>query len=165
MPLNIDIVQILLHMLNFVILAGALALLVYKPVSKFLASRREKIESDVSRNEALSRENEALREEYEKKLKDAEAEANDIRVNAEKEAAKIAAATIKTANEEAARIIAAAEQEAEDRKAHILDSAQTEIGELVIGATQKLLCETASEEKTSELYDAFIRILQDKGKK
>ena len=36
MPLNIDITQILLHMLNFVILAGGLTFLLYRPVQKFL---------------------------------------------------------------------------------------------------------------------------------
>lgn len=162
MPLNIDFVQILLHVLNFVILAGLLILLVYKPVSKFLADRRNNIAEKTSENERLAAENEALRAEYEEKLREAGKEAAAIRANAEKEAAKIAAATIASANEEAARIIAAAEQEAEERKAHILDSAQTEIGELVIGATQKLLCDTASAERTEELYDAFLKTLQDK---
>lgn len=162
MPLNINIVQILLHMLNFVVLAGVLTLLLYKPVSKFLAERREKIASDVSKNEKLLSENEALKAEYEEKLKTAEKEAAEIRLNAEKEAAGIASATISAAKEEAARIISAAEKDAEERKAHILDSAQTEIGELIISATQKLLSDSASPERTSELYDAFIKTLQDK---
>ena len=55
-------------------------------------------------------------------------------------------------------IILAAEQEAEDRKEHILDSAQTEIGELVVAATQKLLSDTVTPERNTELYDEFIRL-------
>ena len=162
MPLNIDVVQILLHMLNFVILAGLLILLLYKPVSKFLAERRSKIAASVSENERKAAENEALKTEYEEKLREAEKDAAAIRAEAEKDAAKTAAATLAAANREASRIIAAAEREAEERKAHILDSAQTEIGELVIEATQKLLCDTASAERTGELYDAFIKTLRDK---
>ena len=34
LPLNIDIQQILLHMLNFVILAGGLYFILYAPVKK-----------------------------------------------------------------------------------------------------------------------------------
>ena len=45
MPLNIDIVQILLHMLNFVILAGGLTLLLFKPVKKFMADRKQYFDS------------------------------------------------------------------------------------------------------------------------
>ena len=40
LPLNIDFQQILLHLLNFVILAGGLYLLLYKPVNKFIKKRR-----------------------------------------------------------------------------------------------------------------------------
>ena len=35
MPLNIDFLQVLLHMLNFVILAGGLTFLLFKPINKF----------------------------------------------------------------------------------------------------------------------------------
>ena len=38
--MNIDIVQILLHALNLVILTGGLTLILYKPVRKFLVERR-----------------------------------------------------------------------------------------------------------------------------
>ena len=38
-PLNIDWQQILLHLLNFVILAGGLYLLLYKPVKAFMDKR------------------------------------------------------------------------------------------------------------------------------
>ncbi len=41
MPLNIDLVQILLHMLNLVILTGGLSLLIYRPIVRFLDERRE----------------------------------------------------------------------------------------------------------------------------
>ena len=41
MPLNIDFLQVLLHMLNFVILAGGLSLLLYKPI--VTALRRAKL--------------------------------------------------------------------------------------------------------------------------
>ena len=39
-PLNIDWQQILLHLLNFVILAGGLYLLLYKPVKAFMEKRQ-----------------------------------------------------------------------------------------------------------------------------
>ena len=45
MPLNIDFLQVLLHMLNFVILAGGLSLLLFKPISKFLDQRRAHFET------------------------------------------------------------------------------------------------------------------------
>ena len=41
MPLNIDWQQILLHLLNFAILAGGLYFLLYKPVKDFMAKREQ----------------------------------------------------------------------------------------------------------------------------
>ena len=65
-------------------------------------------------------------------------------------------------------IIKAAEEEAEMRKKTILESAQTEIGELVLSATQKLLNDNAGSAADSALYDEFIRTAsaaQNDGKK
>ncbi|MBQ8177801.1 MAG: ATP synthase F0 subunit B [Clostridia bacterium] len=160
MPLNIDFLQILLHILNFVILAGGLTLLLFKPVNRFLAERRAKFENEEQKNKEVAEENAKLRAEYEQKLKDAEMEISERKKATEKECADISEQYIKEAKEKAAAIILAAEQEAEDRKEHILESAQTEIGELVVTATQKLLSDTVTPERNSALYDEFIRLAE-----
>lgn len=90
MPLNIDIVQILLHMLNFVILAGGLTFLLFKPVCKFLNERREYYEKLDAENAEKAANNEKLKKEYEKKLADAEIEFAALRAAAEKESAEAA---------------------------------------------------------------------------
>ena len=157
MPLNIDFLQVLLHMLNFVILAGGLTLLLFKPVNKFLRERRERFEKLASENEEKARENERLKAEYEKELMDVEDQIADMRQRAEKETADAAKAYLNDAKEKASELMVAAEKEAEERKEHILDSAQTEIEELVLSATQKLLGDTVTPERNRALYDEFIR--------
>ena len=155
MPLNIDIVQVLLHMLNFVILAGGLSLILFKPVRKFIDERRKSFEEREAENAKNAEENES-------KLRSFESETASARQQAEKEAASAAKAYIDSSKAEAAAIIAKAEKEAEKRKEQILDSAQTEIGELVIGAAQKLLAGTATPERTEALYDAFLKEAESK---
>ena len=157
MPLNIDVVQILLHMLNFVILAGGLTLLLFKPVKKFL-DERQKYFADKEKKLAEGLENNGnLRAEYEKKLSTVDSEIEEMKLNAKNETAKEAKEYLNNAQEKAAAIISEAESQAEDRKEHILDSAQTEIGELVVEATQKLLETNANPDRTHELYDEFIK--------
>jgi len=157
MPLNINVVQILLHMLNFVILAGGLTFLLFKPVKKFL-DERQKYFADKEKeiNDGLAK-NESLKAEYDKKISEVEAEIEEMRLNAKNETAKEAKEYLNNAQAKASAIISEAENEAEDRKEHILDSAQTEIGELVIEATQKLLEKDATPDRTHELYDEFIK--------
>ena len=157
MPLNIDVVQILLHMLNFVILAGGLTLLLFKPVKKFLAER-QKYFADKEKEIAEGLEkNETMKAEYEKKIVSVEDEIEAMRVAAKNETAQTAKEYINNAQEKASAIISDAENEAEARKEHILDSAQTEIGELVVEAAQKLLKDSASPDRTHELYNEFIK--------
>lgn len=160
-PLNIDIIQILLHMLNFVILAGGLTFLLYKPVVKFMDERRQQFAEEEAKNKADAEENERLHEEFEKKIRLADIEVSERKKLLEKEYAEISAEYIKDAKEKAAAIINAAEVEAEERKEHILESVQTEIGELVVSATQKLLSDTVTPERNSALYDEFIRLAEN----
>jgi len=157
MPLNIDIVQILLHMLNFVILAGGLTLLLFKPVKKFMEERQKYFEDKEKEIAQGLETNESLKAEYDNKIAAVNAEIEEMRVTAKNETAQAAKEYLNNAQEKASAIIAEAESQAEDRKEHILDSAQTEIGELVIEATQKLLEDGATPEKTHELYDEFIK--------
>ena len=53
-------------------------------------------------------------------------------------------------------LLMVAEAEAEARKSQILESAHTEISELVLSAAQKLVEGTEEEDRTHELYDAFL---------
>ena len=155
--LGFDLVQVLLHMLNFVILAGGLWLLLYKPVMKFLEERKAHFEALEAQSEAAKEESARLQEAYATRIHDAETEIAALRQKAEREGAAAAKSYIDAAKDKSAAIISAAEQAAEMRRAQILDSAQTEIGELVLEAAQKLLCDTADPERTGALYDEFLR--------
>ena len=155
--LGIDIVQILLHMLNFVILAGGLIFLLYKPVTKFLEDRRAHFEALEAQSAAAKAESGRLQKAYATRIQDAEVEIASLKQKAERDSAAIANSYVDAAKAKSAAIVSAAEQAAEMRRAQILDSAQTEIGELVLEATQKLLSGTADPARTGALYDEFLR--------
>ena len=163
--LGIDIVQILLHMLNLVILVGALGLILYKPLCKFLPERTERFAAREKETADKAAACDALKAEYEEKLQAADQAAAEKRLEAERESAQISARYISEAQAKADAIVAAAEKDAESIRAHVLESAQTEIGELVLSATQKLLADQATPERDSALYDDFIRIAGQDGKK
>ncbi len=160
-PLNIDIVQVLLHMLNLVILVGGLTLILYRPVTKFLEERRRGIEEEERRCAEERASAEALREEYERKCREADEVIEERAREAERVMAERAGKYMDAARARADEILKSAEEEAESRKAHILEAAQTEIGELVITAAQKLINENASPEGDRALYDEFIRTASD----
>ena len=116
MPLNIDFLQVLLHMLNFVILAGGLTFLLFKPINKFLENRKahfEKLERD---NAESAETNAKAKVEYEKKLSNAEAEIAEMKQNAEKDMASAAEGYINDAKDKASTLLKAAETEAQTEK-------------------------------------------------
>ena len=157
MPLNIDLTQVLLHMLNLVILVGGLTLILYRPVARFLRDRRahfEELERDTAEKAAKA---ERLQTEYEEKLREADKRLSEDRAKAERETAENASRTMEEARAKADALLKEAEAEAEARKAQVLESAQTEIGEMVLAATQKLLGDNASPAGDKALYDEFIR--------
>ena len=131
LPLNIDWQQILLHLFNFIILAGGLYLLLYKPVRDFMDKRREHYAAlEKEANDSLENAKKS-EEEYALRLK-----------NAETEIAKMKADAEKAANESAEEIIEKAAKEGEREKAAILDGAKDEIAALAVSAAEKILKQT-----------------------
>ena len=141
LPLNIDITQILLHLLNFTVLFAGLYFILYKPVRKIMNEREEhfkKLEEDAN---GRIEESEKAKEEYESRLKNADSE-----INAKKEAAG------KETFAERERIITAAN----DR---IISEAQKEIAEIVNEATEKIVLDS-----NLDTYDEFLNAAnKDKG--
>lgn len=151
-PLNIDWQQILLHLLNFVILAFGLYLLLYKPVKKFMQKRTDYYQNlDLQTKEKLANA-ERLEADYSQKLKDAETEILQMKTKAESASEKRKSQKIQQAKTEAAKILNSAKQEAEKERKKILDGAQQEIKDMVTSATEKLLSET----ETADAYEQFL---------
>ena len=126
-PLNIDWQQILLHVFNFVILAGGLYFLLYSPVKKFMAKRDEqyrKMDSDA--NEKLASAS-ALEQQAKERLDHVEDEIMEKRIQAEAELDKYSAAQMQEANAKAEKIIADAKKTAAEERQTILNGADREI--------------------------------------
>jgi len=151
LPLNIDIRQILLHMLNFVILFGGLYFILYKPVKDFISKREKMYEDmDVSAKNALKAA-EDTKKDYEEKLKKADGEMQDMKVKAQEEAELSAGEIIKKAKAEADEILNKARKQAEYETRESLHHANTEISKIALSAAKKIVFES-----TSEAFDAFL---------
>ena len=144
MPLNINLQQILLHALNFVILFGAMYFLLYKPVKSFMDSRKahyEKMDEDAK---AVLAEAEKTKAGYEAQLKSADEEIarRQRRAQAEQQAGEI----VRKAREDAAR-----EHE------RVMEQAKGEISELMSAAAEKLVLSS-----TSDAYDKFLDTAEER---
>ncbi len=148
-PLNVDWQQILLHLFNFIILAGGLWLLLYKPVKNFMEKREAHYkEIDNAANEKLAAA-EAEQQKYSGLIEKAQDEAAELKKKAMADADLAAKAHIADAEQEKQRIIDDAKRAAQAEKNKVLQETNAQIEEMVSAAVDKLLVSTES------AYDSF----------
>ncbi len=144
-PLNIDWRQILLHLMNFAILAGGLYILLYNPVKSFMQKRLDYYKGLDDAAEEKLKGAEETKANYNKLLSDAGAEIAEMRNNMFHEARENAEQQIEAAKNEGLKLIAKAKKAAEEEKAKILASAQKEVLQIAATAADKLVLKSSSE--------------------
>ena len=137
MPLNIDIQQIFLHLLNFIILFAVLYFLLYKPVRNFMNKRIAFYQDQDDKAKENLEKSEAARAEYEEKL----SAADDER-----------AKRLQQAQDEAEQIVSKARERAVAEHDRIIENAQKEITEIVSEAAEKIILSP----DVSDSFDQFL---------
>ena len=150
MPLNIDIQQILLHMLNFAILFCALYFILYKPVKNFMDKRNDYFDELEKKSGEKLAEAEKLKDEYEEKLTSLKEEEDSLREKAAGEARLKADKIIAGAQTQAADIIAKSKARALKEKNNMIKAANKEIKALAEEAAQKLIIDG------EDAYETFL---------
>ena len=157
MPLNINLQQILLHALNFVILFGALYFLLYKPVRDFMDSRKAHYEKMNADARAALAQAEKTKEDFAAQLKGADEEiarrqreANDALQHAVDERRA-------QAEQQAEEIIKKAHDAAASEHERVMEQARGEIAELMSAAAEKLVLSS-----TSDAYDKFLDTAEER---
>ena len=153
MPLNIDWQQILLHLLNFLILAVGLYLLLYKPVKAFMKKREDSYAEREKKTEEALRGAEKSRSEYEDKLARADEEIADIRKQASAEIETVRAAKLRDAQSEAETIVAAARDKARKEHDRMIAELGSDIRDLVNDMAEKAVMSPG----VDDAYEKFLQ--------
>ena len=151
MPLNINLQQILLHALNFVILFGALYFLLYKPVRDFMDSRKahyEKMDADAK---AALAQAEKTKEDFAAQLKGADEEIARRQREANNALQHAVDERRAQAEQQAEEIIKKVHDAAASEHERVMERARGEIAELMSAAAEKLVLSS-----TSDAYDKFL---------
>lgn len=117
----------ILLILAVLFLFTLMSYLLFNPARKMLKDRQERIKNDIDTAKKDRSDANALKEEYDAKLKDVEKEAEEILSEARQKALKNEARIIDEAKEEAARIIKRANEEAVLEKKRVMDEAKQEM--------------------------------------
>ena len=156
LPLNIDIRQILLHMLNFVLLFGGLYFILYKPVKDFM-EKREKLYRDMDdKAKETLKSAEETKKSYDEKLAMADKEIADMKVRAQAAAEQNAKEMAEKAKVEADDLLNKAKAIAEYEAQESLRRANAEISQIAVSAAKKIVYSS-----TDEAFDAFLNAKGD----
>ena len=156
LPLNINIQQILLHMLNFVILTGGLYFILYGPVQKFMDQRQAHYaEMDKAAADKLA-EAEKLAADRRAQLDHVEDELRERRAESQKIAQAAAQQQLDRAQQQADQIIAAARKNAESIRTKALTDSQKELKELAMAAAEKLALSSSR-----DAFDEFLNLAEE----
>lgn len=160
MPLNINIQQILLHLLNFTILAGGLYILLYGPVKKFMDAREEHYKKLDDEAEEKLNAAKAAEAEYAEKMAEAKKEIAILRAESDKKAQAAADEKIEAAVKESREIIKKARESAEYEKSKIIADANREIEGLVSEAVDKMIA-TRTGDSIEDFLDSVREVNED----
>ena len=143
--------------LAMLLLFTVLSFLLFNPVRDLLEKRKQRI---VEEQETAKREKEeaiAYKEEYEKKLQEADKEVQVILSDARKKAMKNEAAIIAEAKEEAARVMARANTEIDLEKKRALDDMKQEMIAIASMMAQKVVSASIDTEVQESLIDETLK--------
>lgn len=154
-PLNIDWQQILLHLMNFAILAGGLYLLLYKPVKQFMAKREAYYQELADQAAGKIQEAEALKADCQARLDASDEEIRQKKTKAQRDAEAAAQQRLDEAKVQAKRILADAHHEAERDRQKVMADTRKELKDLVADAAEKLARSTGS-----EAFDMFLDLAE-----
>ena len=140
------------QIVNFLIMFGALTVLLWKPAKKRLDERQAMLQKQIEDAEAAAQERESIGQEREGVLAEAKKEADKIIAQAQERVESIKA----NAEEEAKGIIEKAREDAKQEELNLLKGVRDQVGILSIAATQKLLGAALDEKKQKALVDEFF---------
>lgn len=159
--ISVNIWHILISLVNLVILFLLVKKFLYKPVRKMVAERKEHIAEQYRAAEEAQRSAEESKQEYSKKLADADSECNTLIKEAEKSSQRLSDEIISDAKDKAESMLRNADTEIELEQKKAMQKLKHDAADLSVDLAEKLLARKMTDSDQDELIDSFIDELGD----
>lgn len=154
--MEINFVQMIFAITNFLILLVAMNFLMYKPLKKTMEQRHDKIRSDIETAEALKEDADKMKAEISAELAKSRETAQDIINRAQKTADAQKEEILASAKAEAAKLVEKANAEIKDEKEKALGEIRNEAASLAISAASRLIDASLNDDAHRKLVDKYI---------
>ena len=149
--------EIITQLINLLLLFLLLKHFLFKPVQNILNARQAEIDKSYADAETAQTRAEELRDEYEKRISDAKAEAADIAKAASRKAQAHYDEVVGTAKADAARLREKAEAQIEQEKKKAMNELKDEISGIAVDIASKVVEREIDEKDHEELISEFIK--------
>ena len=149
--------EIITQLINLLLLFLLFKHFLFKPVQNLLNARQAEIDKSYADAETAQTRAEELRDEYEKRISDAKAEAADIAKAASRKAQAHYDEVVGTAKADAARLREKAEAQIEQEKKKAMNELKDEISGIAVDIASKVVEREIDEKDHEELISEFIK--------
>lgn len=146
---------------NVFIMCTLLSFLLFDPARKFLNDRKAKIAADLANAEASRTEAEALKAEYEEKMRNVAVESEEILRDARKRGLENQAQIVAQANADAQAVRARALKDIELEKQHAMDDVKNNVVTLASAIAAKVVSANIDTRVQNELVEETIKELDE----
>jgi F-type H+-transporting ATPase subunit b len=154
--LGIQAGYLISQIVNLLILLVAMRALLYEPVLGMLDRRAAKIRQGLADAEAASTRAEQAEADYQKRLEEAGIKAQEIIKQANEQAQKLRQQTLQEARQEAQQLLEQTRQEIDLERQQALRAQRTELADLVVDTTAKIIGQTLDESGHRRLIEQFL---------
>jgi len=144
------------QIVNFLILFGALSVLLWKPLMRRLDERRQMLEKEKTDAAALAEARANIEAERKRVLEEAREEAEKVIAEARERANALIEQATEGTRQEVERILAEAREAAEEERNRILGEMRGQIATLAIAAAQKIIGTALDEQRQQALVESFF---------
>lgn len=156
MPLETFLPDLIQHVLNLIVMFAIVKILIYKPVSKFMAARADSIETEKKELEKKNEELKNLCAQYQAKLDESKDEAAQLIRQCEEQAKAEHDRIVSEGKERAEEMISnALEQIASERKIAV-EQMRDEFSVLAVQIASKILKREVSQADNKAVIDEFF---------
>lgn len=154
---HVDVKLIIAQMINFAIVFAVLYWFAFKPLTKVMSGRSEKIEKSLADAEKIEEKLAQTKVEFNKTISEAKQAANIILEKAAAEAEIKKQETVVRAKEEIGAIINQEKQKMQLEKAATLKEIRKEAATLIIATAEKFLGEKIDEKKDRAMIEKMMK--------
>lgn len=158
---QINLFWVIVSALNFIVFFVLIWTFAFKPVSRMLTDRRDRIEQGLKDAEQARRDRENAEAERVATLADARKEANEILTRAQKVAQETRDADIAATREELERMRQRATGDIEAEKQRAIAELRGEVADLALAAASRVVGESLTDDRQRRLVREFLATADD----